>query len=475
MNRREFLNCTFSLAMVGGGPRAPRCAPDLRLGLLSDLHINLKPGARTSPAAERFRSALEYFREREVDGVLVSGDLTDTGLKDEFELMARVWNEVFPRGRGKFGRKVANLMHYGDHDSEARFYRLDRLTPIYAAAGLKVPPSLSEGDLCKTIWEECFGEEWSPIRLAKVKDYDFVLASHTRKNVARAVGLDTVLAKLAPDPSRPFFYSQHRWIHGTYLAEEGMDCLADGGHNGPVLAKYPNVVAFSGHTHYMLTDDRNVWQDGSYTVINTSSLAYASCFRQHENGVDISWLKDDPARNSQMKRIDNKQGHHGMVMSLSGDRIVLERRDFGLNRSLGPDLVLSVQPRDRVKIGTSARRLAESVAPEFPSGAAISIAKGPGVNRRGEKVDQIELTFPVANPTSTTPRAHDYVVRAFDEKGAVVSEKRVYSPSIMLPPECDCGPVHCVFSRAEIAKATRFTISPANCWRKEGAAVSRLP
>ena len=196
LTRRNFIG-SAAAAVVGAqvetfGTAMARL-PDLRLGVLSDPHVSLVPGMKTSPSAEMFRRALEYFREREVDGVLVCGDLTHTGLQDEFELMAGVWNSVFPDGKGKCGRPVANLMHYGDHDAEARFYRKDVLTPRYAKAGLPLPPSLSEGDLRKTLWERCFGEAWSPIQHKRVRGYDFFLSHFMRETPGTATGLGEML------------------------------------------------------------------------------------------------------------------------------------------------------------------------------------------------------------------------------------------------------------------------------------------
>ena len=473
-SRREFIGRAAAAAATAGVPACIWGAaeamgePDLRLGILSDIHVRIAPGAKTDVTAERFRHALEYFREREVDGVLLCGDLTDTGLQDEFELMAGVWNSVFPGGKGKYGRPVANLMHYGDHDAEQRFYKKRKLAPRYAKAGLPLPPSLSEGDLRKTLWEKCFGEEWAPIQHKRVKGYDFFLSHFLREDPGTAPGLRKLLEKARLDPSRPFFYSQHRYIRGTYLADEEM-WGGDSGKNGPVLAMFPNVVAFSGHTHYMLTDDRIVWQE-RYTQINAGALLTAPCGRQRENGIDISWYKTDYMRDTQMPRINSLQGHHGMVFSLKGADVVLERRDFGCDLPVGPDLVFSVSAEARRK-GTHslAACKARAAAPEFPRDAVAAASRGMGRNRRGEALEQVTVRFPVVGPAGSRPRAFDYVVRAERPDGTPVKEKRVYSPGVNLPPEKDAKEASCVFSVAELGNGPiRFKVAPANCWRTEG-------
>lgn len=83
-----------------------------------------------------FRHALEYFRDRHVDGVLVSGDLAHLGLETELKAVANAWFAVFPGGKHPDGSPVANLMHYSDHDAEERFYS-DWLKAEFAKAGVR--------------------------------------------------------------------------------------------------------------------------------------------------------------------------------------------------------------------------------------------------------------------------------------------------------------------------------------------------
>ena len=59
-----------SMFSEGAGPR-------LAIGIVSDIHIRLdrKNGKDSFAGAERFRKALEWFRDQGVDGVTISGDL----------------------------------------------------------------------------------------------------------------------------------------------------------------------------------------------------------------------------------------------------------------------------------------------------------------------------------------------------------------------------------------------------------------
>ena len=476
MTRYDFLRgAVASAAMMGVPARVWGAAkmldkPDLLIGVLSDIHIQLPP-AGSAVTVDRFRHALEYFRDRGVDGVLVAGDLANAGLETELAAVAKTWFEVFPGGRLPNGKKVANLMHYGDHDTEARFYK-PALKEKFTKQGLAVPRSMSEGENRREIWEKYFHEPWSPIRHVKVKGYDFVLSNFMREGSASAPkDLEAQLRAMKLDPNKPFFYSQHRWIRNTYLADEEMAVVGrDNGVTHTVLPKYPNCIAFQGHTHYMITDDRSLWI-GDYISINAGSLLTQCVGRQRENGVDIPWHKNDYMCENQMACVPSGTGHAGMVMSLKGDLMTLERRDFGLDLSLGPDLVFSVDPKARDRYADGSRKAA-SIAPEFPRGAAVSVASRAGQDRRHRAVDQVVVAFPTVKAAAMRPRAHDYEVTAEAVDGTVVCRKRVYSPTINLPEEKEAPEASCVFAAREVGGAVRFSVRPGNCWGKLGAPIS---
>ena len=467
-NRREFLKNACAAAAACGLPARIWGAaemlgkPDLVIGLLSDIHIQLPPTVERPGALERFRHALEYFRDRHVDGVLVSGDLANAGLETELKAIADTWFSVFPGGKLPDGSPVANLMHYGDHDTEARFYT-DRLKAAFTKAGQPVPRSLSEGEYRKTIWEALFHEPWSPVRHVKVKGYDFVLSNFMREHGASApTDLEAQLRAMNLDPAKPFFYSQHRWIRGTYLADEEM-WGEDNGVSGKVLPKFPNAIAFQGHTHYMLTDDRALWI-GDYVSVCNGALLNQWPARMRENGTHISWYKNDYMLEKQMKCLNGERGHAGLVMSLRGDLVTLERRDFGCNRPLGPDLVFSMDPQLRPHYRDVARKAA-SLAPQFAPGAKVAVSTGVGKDRQDRETPQVTVRFPTVKATAGRPRAYEYFVRAEKPDGTLVKEKRVYSPGINLPEELDAAETTCVFAKAELGDGpVRFAVRPANCW-----------
>ena len=80
LNRRMFLS-TAALGAAGFNlpARAAGSKPNLRVGILSDVHVTAVSNA------EWFEKALRYFDSIKVDGVLITGDLTTWNKKKEFE------------------------------------------------------------------------------------------------------------------------------------------------------------------------------------------------------------------------------------------------------------------------------------------------------------------------------------------------------------------------------------------------------
>jgi hypothetical protein len=71
------------------------------------------------------------------------------------------------------------------------------------------------------------------------------------------------------DPSLPFFYVQHPHLKDTCYGPWAWG--HDAGITTKTLSAYPNAIAFSGHSHYSLTDERTIWQ-GAFTSVGTGSF-----------------------------------------------------------------------------------------------------------------------------------------------------------------------------------------------------------
>lgn len=113
------------------------------------------------------------------------------------------------------------------------------------------------------------------------------------------------------DPNKPIFVSQHEHVRNTVYGSSdfdgwGIDDFSD------ILEQYPQVVDFSGHSHYPLNDPRSVWQ-GSFTAIGTGALAYMELTVEDQrkvhptgNGLEAQfWIVElDKDSNMRLRGID---------------------------------------------------------------------------------------------------------------------------------------------------------------------------
>ena len=70
IGRRDFIKTAAAFGAAGPTLAQASAQPNLRVGILSDIHVTALSNA------DWFEKALRYFDERKVDAVLVTGDLT---------------------------------------------------------------------------------------------------------------------------------------------------------------------------------------------------------------------------------------------------------------------------------------------------------------------------------------------------------------------------------------------------------------
>ena len=453
LSRRMFLGAGGAFALLNGGCafRAPAGlfgggAAKFRFGVISDVHIR-------EPGDERhLLGALRFFRERGADGVMVAGDIADQGRISQLKIFADAWYSVFPDDRGLGGQKVEKLFIYGNHD-------------IWGATNdpelAKRRDGIGYDDARPArVWEELFHEPYSDFWIKNVKGYSFIGGHWTKKDNFN--GLDAFLGahEKELDPSKPFFYTQHAHPKDTCYGAWAWG--HDNGESTRALSRFPNAVAFSGHSHYSITDERSIWQ-GKFTSIGTSSLRYIFSQYWRDNGEDHNGIV------KQMRILPERSGRQGMLVKVYDDRMVIERREFVRGESLGADWVV---PLDGTRPFAFEPRSAKAVAPAFAPGAKVEVSRARGKDRRGRETDQVTVRFPAAMPSATS-RVHDYEVTALayhEDVDYPVATKRVLSESYFLPPTREAKSGYIVFAASELkgVGAVRFAVRPLECFGHKG-------
>ena len=470
--RRGFLTAGAAFSVAGCDGRDGLCPvigrdetlPSLKIGILSDIHVTRRENATT------FEKALRWFRDQGVDGVLVTGDLGTKGTIDELETVAETWYGVFPEDRAPDGRRVERLFLLGNHD-------VDGFAHKASWPKRQIPPREVAERTClafhrEDTWRRLFGEDFSQIVLKEVKGYKFVLNSWVSRELKEKDSLEDFWKGFAPtiEPDKPFFYCQHPHPKDTCSAGYLLGGAFwhggwDDGTSTRLLSAHPNCIAFSGHSHYPIDDERAIWQ-GAFTSVNCGcARGFAFTFPGRENGHAVTDMK--AGTTFQMPPIDIKRIRQGMLMEVFDDHIVLHRREFVFDRTLGPDWVIPLGAGAPRPYEFEPRRRA-SRPPQFPDGATVTVSERPdGRNRKGEPCEQVVVTFP------QSIGAFDYEVRV-EERIAdftrVCASKRVYAPDAFLGVGADGEEVTCVFAKNELPKGrdVRFVARPFNCWCKAG-------
>ena len=467
-------------------------APRLRLGVVSDIHI-LRLGAdeKMSDGGNilTFRHTLEWFRDQDVDAVMIAGDMADKGMVEQLEAVAQAWYSVFPEDRYPDGRPVEKVFVTGNHDYHAYLYG-DYAAKLYPDMAERVKHVL-RADFTG-FWRRIFHEDYSRFYRKTVKGYTF-LGQHWDDGHGMETGrggcdfgaelqafLDAQGKTL--DPSLPFFYVQHPHPKDTCYGPWAWG--HDSGKTTKALSAFSNAIAFSGHSHYTLTDERSLWQ-GAFTSVGTSSLRGTGlAYNEHlpvgyeNSGTEgkEAWRYDAV---KMMRKFSAGNCRQGMLWSIYDDCIVVKRREFLSDLDLGDDWVMPL-PAAESRPFAFATRAKKFRAPEFPAGAKLKISSVKAKNRGCKSRDGKELApsvekeaFKVIAPAvvaDKNARLYELEFSAEAEDGTkktklVVAEG--FNHALAHPTASNSS--FCVFAKDELGSGqVRFAVTPVNCFGARG-------
>lgn len=191
-----------------------------------------------------FASDSEHYDK--IDSFFIVGDITNGGKKEEFDSFKEIYDYAAQKG-------------------------LNILCTV-----AKGHDSIAMGKESLEYYKNLTNQETDFHRV--IGGYHFIGISTSRmkkhfNSAFQKIWLKKELDKAVKDtPDKPVFVMHHEHIKYTVFGsydEDGWGKLlfAD------LLKKYPNVVDFSGHSHYPVNDPRSVWQK-EYTAIGTGSLKY---------------------------------------------------------------------------------------------------------------------------------------------------------------------------------------------------------
>lgn len=241
----------YTFTSFGGGinrelPKTPAdFEPVLRFIACSDCHID-DDDERDEKVrfVDMFKDSYRYAESCDydkIDAIIIAGDIVNHGYDMEYEIFNRLVEE-----NKKDETQLLTCM--GNHEFIA--YR-------------KTDASVGYEKYKQYINEEVDTH-------VVINGFHFIGFSYDDNGRTFEGKLEWLEAQLdaatAEDPTKPVFVYQHP--HPT-LTVYGSVYWSDT-EIGSVLKKYPQIINFSGHSHYAASDPRSIWQ-GSYTEIGTAS------------------------------------------------------------------------------------------------------------------------------------------------------------------------------------------------------------
>ena len=164
---------------------------------------------------------------------------------------------------------------------------------------------------------------------------------------------------------KPFFFFRHSPLAGTVsssIGRKGNVALTD------AFRKFPNCVFLNGHTHWTLNDERSIWQE-EFTAISIPSMSYTTIPKGYENGSD-SRRGDSKLGMSRLPSRDDLEEAQGYFISVYGDRMEVERRDFEHQVEAAAPWVVPLGP-SRAKPFAWDARAAVTPVPQFAAGSTV--------------------------------------------------------------------------------------------------------
>ena len=130
---------------------------------------------------------------------------------------------------------------------------------------------------------------------------------------------EQIKLSLENNNKNPIFVTTHFAAKDTVYGSNawGTQAITD------VLKKYPNIIHFSGHSHFSLIDERSIWQK-EFTSIQTQSIAYTELEVGFEDGIHPCDEYGDLSLGG--------KNYMGLIMNVNDTKVEIQRISFENNK-----------------------------------------------------------------------------------------------------------------------------------------------
>lgn len=372
-----FLPSSIRSGFRGSGVKAPSdFIPAVRFAVCSDIHLN---GEEGQPAAVRFKQLFDdmyAYSEgspyNKFDAMMVAGDFSGGGAEKQYAIYKKITEE-------KLRPETKLLTVIGNH--EFIDYR-----DVDATVGYTVYKKFVSEDMDTDV---------------VINGYHFIGVAYDDNGKTFKTKLNWLKERLdnavAENPKMPVFVYQHPH---PFLTVYGSVNWGDRDLRR-VLNNYPQVVDFSGHSHYCPSDPRSVWQ-GAFTAVGCGSLSALM--------GNLNYIEGD-------KDAPGKSGSAWVVEADCKGNILMKLYDIE-NRQFFPDVkyyFTNLHDKAKRTYNWHKQKSLDTV-PVFTTGAKIKNT----VNDEGETV----ISFPEAKGFYP---AENYKITVIDKDKNCVFAKTVIS------------------------------------------------
>ncbi len=297
--------------------------------VVSDVHI------KNSGTDDMFRwkRAIEQFNTLapKQDAFVIVGDFTDSGSVQQYDRFMQVYND-------NANKDAVRMNSLGNHD----YWN-----------GLSVEGA-QKRFLEKTGMESIYYHK-------VVKGYHFIVMSpenettHGYYSDKQINWLKEEMAKAQKDdPEKPIFVFLHQHIKDTVYGSQEWG-TKDSAKINAVLKEYPQVITFSGHSHYPLDDPRSIHQK-DFTSVGTSSVSYMEV----EGGKVQGNIPSESRALSQ-----------GLLVEVDDKEVTINRRDFHTNSWTGEPWKIQLPSKKETFTHVEDR---DKEKPSFAKDAKLSVS-----------------------------------------------------------------------------------------------------
>lgn len=330
---------------------------ELIFAILSDIHINENDKSKS----EKLNNALSIINKRvpNIDRYVFTGDYTNSGLIEEYNL----FNEIYFRNVSSIEKRIALM---GNHD-------------YWNGLNIKESQKRFKNELKEKLYSSQNVKGYTLISLSTENDNIHGYFSRESINFAKKE-IETSVNK---NPSRPIFIFTHQPPKDTI---HGSDIWGNIDLKG-AFDEYPQVILFSGHSHFALNDEKGIYQ-GNYTVVTSGGIGAI----EMEEGKIEGNIPSDIALGSQ-----------GLIVRVNKDnKVIITKIDFLNNEEIKKPWIIDSFNKEEFKY-TKERKNNEK--PYFSLGSSVKID-----NRKGEDVN---ITF---NQGKDDDMVHSYKIEVYEKR-----------------------------------------------------------